>query len=122
MSDKMKLLIVDDSSIICQAIESHLSDYAVDIVGSAENGKRALEMFNEFRPEIVTLDITMPELDGLSVLESIMEVDPDVKIMIVTALSDKDTALKAIELGAKSYVTKPFTPDKLKEAFEKLIA
>jgi two-component system chemotaxis response regulator CheY len=122
MSDKMKILIVDDSTIICQAIESHLSDYPVDIVGSAENGKRALEMFNEFRPDIVTLDITMPELDGLSVLESIIELDPDVKVMIVTALSDKDTALKAIELGAKSYVTKPFTPDKLKEAFEKLIA
>lgn len=121
MDDRIRVLIVDDSSIIRNSIEKDLKGYNVEIAGMAANGKEALEIFKEKKPDIVTLDITMPEIDGLTVLEKILKLEPTTKVMIVTALSDKDTGLRAIELGAKSIVVKPYTSDKLKSAFRKLI-
>jgi two-component system chemotaxis response regulator CheY len=121
MKEKMRILIVDDSLIIRKAIQQHLSDnYNVEIVGMAENGIVALEMFDKTKPDYVTLDINMPELDGLSVLEQMLQRDPTVNVIIVTALSDKDTALQAIEMGAKGYVIKPLTFEKLQAAVNQL--
>jgi two-component system chemotaxis response regulator CheY len=123
MKEKMRVLIVDDSLIIRKAIHQHLSDnYNVEVVGMAENGIVALEMFDKTKPEYVTLDINMPELDGLSVLEQMLQRDPTVNVIIVTALSDKDTALQAIEMGAKGYVIKPLTFEKLQAAVNQLTA
>lgn len=123
MKDKMRVLIVDDSLIIRKAIQQHLSDnYDVEVVGMAENGIVALEMFDKTKPDYVTLDINMPELDGLSVLEQMLQRDPTVNVIIVTALSDKDTALQAIEMGAKGYVIKPLTFEKLQAAVNQLTA
>ncbi len=121
MNSKIKVLIVDDSLIIRQAIQKNLTEYPVEVVGSAGDGKMALKMFKETEPDIVTLDITMPELDGLTVLEEMLKIKSDAKVMVVTALKDKATGLKAIQLGAKSFISKPFTPEKLKNAFGKLI-
>ena len=121
MKEKTKLLIVDDSAIIRQAIQKHLIDFDIEVVGTAEDGKIALEVFQETKPDIVTLDITMPEVDGLTVLEEMLKIDENVKVMVVTALSDKSTGLKAIKLGAKSFLPKPFTPDKLRTSFERLM-
>ena len=105
MDDKITVLIVDDSSIIRNSIEKDVKGYNVEVVGMAGNGKEALEIFADKKPNFVTLDITMPEIDGLTVLEKILKIEPATKVMIVTALSDKDTGLKAIELGAKSSVS-----------------
>jgi len=121
MSDQVKLMIVDDSAIIRQAIQKHLKDFNIEVVGTAEDGKIALEVFRETKPDVVTLDITMPEVDGLTVLEEMLKIDENVKVMVVTALSDKSTGLKAIKLGAKSFLPKPFTPEKLRSSFERLI-
>lgn len=121
MKGTVKLMIVDDSAIIRQAIQKHLKDFDIDVVGTAEDGKIALEIFEKTRPDIVTLDITMPEVDGLTVLEEMLKIDKDVKVMVVTALSDKSTGLKAIKLGAKSFLPKPFTPEKLRASFERLV-
>lgn len=121
MSGKFKLMIVDDSMIICKVIEKNLTNFNVELVGMAADGKEALEKFKETSPDLVTLDITMPEMDGLTVLEKMIKINPDVKVMVVTALSDKATGLKAIKLGAKSFVGKPFTEDKLKESFQNLL-
>jgi two-component system chemotaxis response regulator CheY len=121
MDEKIKVLIVDDSSIIRNSIEKDLKGYNIEVTGMAANGKEALEIFREKKPNVVTLDITMPEIDGLTVLEKMLKLEPATKVMIVTALSDKDTGLKAIQLGAKSIVVKPYTSDKLKSAFKKLI-
>ena len=122
MSGTFKLMIVDDSTIIRKVIEKNLSDFNVELVGMAADGKEALEKFKETSPDLVTLDITMPEMDGLTVLEEMMKINPNVKVMVVTALSDKATGLKAIKLGAKSFVGKPFTEDKLKETFQNLLS
>ena len=121
MRDKIKVLIVDDSFIIREAIHKHLKQFNIEVVGTAEDGKIALEMFKEKDPDVVTLDITMPELDGLTVLEEMLKIKSDVKVMVVTALSDKATGLKAIKLGAKSFLPKPFTPEKIQESFQRLV-
>ena len=122
MKETKKVMIVDDSSIIRQTIKKYISDEDVEIVGAAENGKVALELFKKTSPDIVTLDITMPEMDGLTLLENIMKINKNVKVMIVTALADKTTGLKAMKLGAKSYITKPFTETLLKDTLNRLVA
>ena len=121
MQEKVKILIVDDSMTIRQAIEKNLKDFHVEVVGTAGDGKTALEMFKNEDPDVVTLDITMPELDGITVLEEIMKMKRDVKVMVITALKDKATGLRAIQLGAKSYLVKPFTSEKLKIAFSRMM-
>jgi two-component system chemotaxis response regulator CheY len=121
MHEKVKVMIVDDSLIIRQAIHKYLKDFNIEVVGTAENGKKALEIFKKTDPDVVTLDITMPELDGLTVLQEMLTINNTVKVMVVTALSDKATGLKAIKLGAKSFLPKPFTPEKLKDSFARLI-
>jgi two-component system, chemotaxis family, chemotaxis protein CheY len=122
MEKKQKsVLIVDDSLVVRKAITKFLENYNVKIVGTATDGNAALEMFKKHSPDIVTLDITMPGIDGFEVLEEIIKLDKSTKVMVITALSDKATGLKALRSGAKSYLTKPFGPLKLKEAFERLI-
>ena len=122
MKEIKKVMIVDDSSIIRHTIKKYISEEDVQIVGSAENGKIALELFNNTNPDIVTVDITMPEMDGLTLLEKMISINKNVKVMIVTAMADKATGLKAMKLGAKSYITKPFTETILKDTLNRLIA
>jgi len=121
MQGKVKILIVDDSMTIRQAIEKNLKEFQVEVVGTAGDGKTALELFKNEDPDVVTLDITMPELDGITVLEEMMKIKRDVKVMVITALKDKATGLRAIQLGAKSYLVKPFTSEKLKTAFSRMM-
>ena len=121
MNETKKVLIVDDSSIIRQSIRKYISEADVEIVGTAENGKIALDLFKKTNPDIVTLDITMPEMDGLTLLKKMMELNKNVKVMIVTALADKSTGIKTIKLGAKSYLTKPFTEALLNDTLNRLL-
>ena len=114
----MKLLIVDDSSIIRKAIQKYIKDFGLEIVGEAGDGVEALEIFKETRPDLVTLDITMPEMDGLTCLEEILKIDKSAKVVIISALSSQDVALKALKMGAKSYVNKPFSEEKLLDAIK----
>lgn len=117
----MKILIVDDSEIIREAIESWLSKYNLEIVGKAGTGMEAIEMLKKTSPDIVTLDITMPELDGLSAMEEMLKIKPDTKIIIISALAAKEVALSAIKKGASSYLVKPFTARELQEVFEEVL-
>ncbi|MFY0605889.1 MAG: response regulator [Cyclobacteriaceae bacterium] len=117
----MKLMIVDDSSMMRTTIEQHLRDYDLEIVGSAENGKRAIELLKEKKPDVVTLDITMPEMDGLECLDELMAIAPNTKVMVITALSDKLTGLLALKKGAREFLYKPVTPEELKRGFDLLL-
>jgi len=121
MKQRLKLLIVDDSHTIRQAIEKNLSNSHLEVVGRAGDGKTAIRLFKDLKPDVVTLDITMPELDGITVLEEMMKINSDVKVMVITALKDKATGLRAIQIGAKSYLVKPFTSEKLKLAFNRML-
>lgn len=117
----MRLLIVDDSSMMRTTIENHLQEYDITIVGKASNGEEALAMMLELKPDIVTLDITMPKMDGIQCLEKIMQARPGTKVMIITALSDKYTGLEALKKGAREYLYKPVTPEDLIEGFDSLL-
>ncbi|MCP4456993.1 MAG: response regulator [Cytophagales bacterium] len=117
----MKLLIVDDSIAMQKTIERHLNGYDLEIVGTANNGKVALEMVKSKNPDCVTLDITMPEMDGITCLENMKKIKPEIKVMIITALSDKHTGLLAIEKGARGFLFKPVDPDDLAKAFDSLL-
>lgn len=111
----MKILIVDDSNIIRRAIEKYLYEFELECVGTAGDGESALELFREHLPDIVTLDITMPRMDGLSCLEKIMQIKPDTRVLIISALKDPATGLQAIRKGARGFLPKPFTQQELQE-------
>ena len=117
----MKLLIVDDSSIMRKAIQKYLSSHDLEVVGVAGDGVSALEIFKEKSPDIVTLDITMPEMDGLTCLEEILKIKADTKVLVISALKDESTALEALKKGARSFLGKPFTEQSLNEAFSQLL-
>lgn len=117
----MNLLIVDDSMVMRETIEEYLADYDLNIIGTASNGKEAVEIVKTQKPDVVTLDITMPEMDGLECLDAIMEVHPDAKVMIITALADKLTGLQALDKGATGFFLKPVDPNELQEGFDELL-
>jgi two-component system chemotaxis response regulator CheY len=117
----MKLLIVDDSNIIRKAIQKYTVKYNVEVVGQADNGKVAVELFQQYMPDLVTLDITMQEMDGLTALEEMMKINDNAKVIIISALSDKQTALDAMEKGAVAFLQKPFTEEKLDSILSKYL-
>ncbi|HSI82493.1 MAG: response regulator [Candidatus Methylacidiphilales bacterium] len=113
----MRLLIVDDSSIVRRIIERHFRNHAITEIYEASNGQKALEVYREKAPDLVTMDITMPEMDGLSAVRHIMEINPKARILVISALADAATAVEAVKLGARGFLCKPFTAAELDEAF-----
>jgi two-component system, chemotaxis family, chemotaxis protein CheY len=115
----MKILIVDDSNIIRNRVArvmelARLSHFKV--VGAAGDGVEAIKMFNQTAPDIVTMDLTMPEMDGVACTAALVDLNPDIKILIVSALNDKATAINALKNGAQGFLYKPFTDDELADA------
>ena len=121
MSEKLKVLIVDDSTMIIKTIQKYLSKYDLGPVVTANNGQEALEVFKTQLPDIVTLDITMPKMDGLTVLEKMIELDSNVNIILITALNDPITKINAIKMGAKAYLDKPFTEQKFDDVMKEFL-
>jgi two-component system chemotaxis response regulator CheY len=119
----VKLLIVDDSMIIRSRIARILNDQRlrfIQVVGMAPNGVVAMTQFAEYMPELVTMDITMPEMDGVECTEKMIRVNPNCNILVISALSDKATALKALKKGARGFLYKPFSDGQLINAFVEL--
>lgn len=117
----MKLLVVDDSLVVRNAVERAVQGGAIAEVLRAENGRRAVELFREHRPQLVTMDLTMPELDGLGAIREIVAIDPDAAILVISALNSHRVAFEAIRLGASGFLTKPFTEVEVAEAIGELI-
>ena len=117
----MKFMVVDDSDIIRTKIQNVLDEESFEIVGTANNGLEAIQQFKDLQPRVVTMDITMPFMDGIETIEKIIEIDSEVRILVVSALSDKATLIKAMHLGAYGFLCKPFTDLELAEAIEELI-
>jgi len=111
----MKLLVVDDSTIMRRAIQKYSSSLPLRIIGTASNGAEALEMLVVHEPDVITLDITMPKIDGLSALKRIMEIAPRTRVLVITALSDTATGIQALRSGARGFLNKPFTEAQLVE-------
>jgi two-component system, chemotaxis family, chemotaxis protein CheY len=120
LSNRIKILIADDSSIIRKIIQRSIVEDTFEIVGIAADGLKALELFKAEKPQIVTLDITMPEMDGLTVLEEMIKINSNVKVIVISALTDKATGINAIKKGAKSFIAKPFTTEDVRSKLLKL--
>lgn len=113
------VLIVDDAAFMRLNLKNILKD-KYEIVGEAENGQQAVEMYQELRPDFVTMDITMPVMDGLEAIKAIKEIDPGANIIVCSAMGQQKMIIKAIEAGAKDFIVKPFKDQRVLEAIEKL--
>jgi two-component system chemotaxis response regulator CheY len=118
----LKLLIVDDSNIMRRRIERSQQIDRLQVVGLASDGLEAIELFRRTDPDVVTMDITMPSMDGIECVSRLVQMKPDVLILVVSALADKATAVEAMERGANGFLNKPFTDRQLNDALEELIA
>jgi len=117
----MTMLIVDDSNIIRRKIERTTQIDGLKVVGKASNGLEAVKMFKQAMPDVVTMDITMPEMDGIECVENLVALHPGVLILIISALSDKATAIEALKKGANGFLCKPFTDQQLNDALVELL-
>ncbi|HSQ88021.1 MAG TPA: response regulator [Romboutsia sp.] len=115
-----RVLIVDDAAFMRMSIRNMLTNYDFEIVGEAENGLMAIEKYKELQPDIVTLDITMPEMDGLQALREIKKFDPAASIVMVSALGQEARMKEAIIYGAKGFIVKPFKEEIIVSALSKL--
>ena len=103
-----RILIVDDAIFMRIMLKNILEKHQYEIVGEGSNGAEAIKMYEQLRPDIVTLDITMPQMDGIEALQMIRKFDPNSKIVMVSAMGQESNVRKAISLGAKSFIVKPF--------------
>lgn len=114
MSDRA--LVVDDSSFQRTIVSNTIEEW-FEIVATAENGKEAIDQFKEERPDVITMDIMMPEMDGISAVKNIKEISPETIIVMVTSVKQKQKMREAARAGADGYVTKPVNTEKLREEF-----
>ncbi len=117
----MKILIVDDSLLLRNIIKNELSFQGYEIVAEAKDGEEAIDKYDSHRPDLVTMDITMDGMNGLEAAERILKKDPAAKIIMVTALGEDEVMSKAIKLGVKDFIVKPFTPERLINAVKKAL-
>lgn len=108
-----KILIVDDSIISRKKLRTILETANHEIVGEAGDGEEALKKYEALSPDLVTMDITMPNVDGISVLKNITAYDPAARVVMITALGKGSTILEALNAGARNYITKPFADDQI---------
>lgn len=115
----MRLMIVDDSNMIRSRISRVVGNGGmpnVTLVGLARNGAEAIRVAKSAKPDVVTMDLTMPEMDGVHCIGQLLQEQPKLRILVVSALSDKSTAIAALKLGARGFVAKPFSDDELRLA------
>lgn len=117
----MKLLIVDDSAMVRRLIEGAYRGTVFTQIKTAADGMLAVTMYKQFQPDVVTLDITMPHMDGLAALSQILEHNPHAKVLIVSALADHHTAIESLKRGAAQFICKPFTAEDLKHSLDEVL-
>jgi two-component system chemotaxis response regulator CheY len=117
-----RILVVDDAAFMRKMVSDALTKGGHEVVGEAGNGQEAIARFLELKPELMTLDITMPEKDGLAALKEIVQLDPGARVVMCSALGQESKVLESIKLGAKDFVVKPFQADRVLEAVAKALA
>ncbi|UOR12607.1 response regulator [Halobacillus amylolyticus] len=116
-----RILIVDDAKFMRATLTNILQKAQHHVVGEAENGKEAVEMFHELNPDLVTMDITMPEMSGLDALKQIKSAFKGAKVIMCSAMGQQKMVVEAIEMGAKDFIVKPFDEPHVLEAIERVL-
>jgi two-component system chemotaxis response regulator CheY len=114
-----RILVVDDAAFMRMMIKDILIKNNFEVVGEASDGFEAVEKYKELRPDLVTLDITMPELDGIGALKEIKKIDPAARVIMCSAMGQQAMVIDAIQAGAKDFIVKPFQQDRVLEAINK---
>jgi len=117
-----RILVVDDAAFMRKMVTDALTKGGHEVIGEAGNGTEAVEQYQSLKPDLTTLDITMPEKDGLSALKDIMALDPAAKVIMCSALGQESKVLESIKLGAKDFVVKPFQAERVLDAVGKALA
>jgi len=120
MSDKT-ILLVDDAAFMRMMIKDILTKNGYNVVGEAENGLKAVEKFKELTPGLVIMDITMPEMDGISAVKAIKAINPGARIIMCSAMGQQAMVIESIQAGARDFIVKPFQADRVLEAVKKVI-
>ena len=115
------ILICDDAAFMRMMIKDILTKNGYNIAGEAENGAKAVEKYNELKPDLVLMDITMPEMDGIQALKKIKETDPNASVIMCSAMGQQAMVIESIQSGAKDFIVKPFQADRVLEAVQKVV-
>lgn len=115
-----RVLITDDTAFMRMTLRRLLEQNGYEVVGEAENGADAVEKYAQLRPDVVTMDLTMPQMDGISAIREIMKIDPGARIIVVSAMGQKPMVIEALNAGAKDFLVKPFQPQRVLEAIQKV--
>ena len=115
------ILICDDAAFMRMMIKDILSKNGYNVAGEAENGAKAVEKYNELKPDLVLMDITMPEMDGIEALKAIKGADPAARVIMCSAMGQQAMVIEAIQAGAKDFIVKPFQAERVLEAVKKVV-
>ncbi len=108
----IKMLVVDDSLFMRQMLKNILPKDRFEVIGEASTGREAIERYNELNPDLVTMDITMPDMDGIAAVKEILKINSEAKVIMCSAMGQKPMIKEALEAGAKDFIIKPFDKDK----------
>ncbi len=117
-----KVMIADDAAFMRAVLKDILTSAGYEIVAEATNGSEAVDYYQQHKPDIVTMDITMPKMDGLEALKKIKALDPAAKVVMCTAMGQQAMVIESIQAGAKDFIVKPFQPQRVLEALKKVLA
>ena len=115
------ILICDDAAFMRMMIKDILTKNGYTVAGEAENGAKAVEKYTELKPDLVLMDITMPEMDGIQALKKIRELDSKASVIMCSAMGQQAMVIEAIQAGARDFIVKPFQPDRVLEAVRKAV-
>lgn len=115
------ILVVDDAAFMRMMIRDVLTKNGYEVLGEAENGAKAIEKYKEIKPDLVIMDITMPEVDGIQAVKEIKAFDPNAKVVMCSAMGQQAMVIEAIQAGARDFIVKPFQADRVIEAVKKVL-
>ncbi|MCG8402607.1 MAG: response regulator [Firmicutes bacterium] len=118
----IRILIVDDATFMRMMIKNIVSKNGYEVVGEAENGSEAIKLYSEYKPDLVTMDITMPEMDGIESVKAIKQMDPNARIIMCSAMGQQSMVMEAIQAGAMDFIVKPFKQDRIIQAIDRVMS
>ncbi|NLY51993.1 MAG: response regulator [Firmicutes bacterium] len=115
-----RVLVTDDTAFMRMTLRNVLEKNGFEVVGEAADGEEAVALYAELRPDVVTMDITMPKMDGITAIRKILEIDPNARVIVCSAMGQKPMVIEALNAGAKDFLVKPFQPERIIEALRKV--